>query len=310
MLTAPIPWWLVEIISFAGLTFLVLVKARKFDAINVHVGYPLLTYFHLIRKWVKKPVVVTEHWSAYHFNFGVKRKLPRVQKIFKCDLPLITVSASLLQDIERFSGQSFSQFCTIPNAINTDIFHYYETSCNEEVFFTVSQWKWPKRPDLMLHAFARFVGLEDHRNAQLRIAGYGAKQQEIEELIQRLSLEKNVVMLGMLTSEMVAVEMNKCTAFLLATEYETFSVVCAEAISSGTPVIASAVGAIPEFINRKNGVMVDHNTVDDWFSALKDFCKKKYDRRWISRDSAKKFSFETVGHRYFEFLRVACDTYK
>lgn len=279
-------------------------KAPKYTLVNVHIAYPLLTYFHFIRKWIRRPVVITEHWSSYHFNFGAKKDLPRVQRIFSNGLPLITVSESLKRAIETFSRQLVLRGCVIPNGINAKIFHRRDnTPFNSSVFFMLSHWKWPKRPDVVVRAFAELVQDDEYTNYHLRIGGNGPQLQQIEILIDFLKIRDKVTFLGVLSPADAAEEMNKCSAFLHSAEYETFSVVCAEAICSGTPVMASAVGGIPEFINRTNGILIGSNKVSDWVSNLKSFHGDVYDRTEISRRSLQRFCVEHVGLQYYTFLK-------
>lgn len=302
-LSAPIPWWLIEIISSFIVTFILVVKARRYNIVNIHIAYPLLTYVHIIRKLLRNKLVITEHWSAYHFNFGVKRALPRAQRIFSNDLPLITVSESLRIDIERFSSQTFTTTAVVPNTVDGSIFSYREVEPrNGKVFFMLAQWKWPKQPELIIKAFARFMRDTEYSQSQLRIGGSGPLLDPMMELVSSLCLKDNVFFLGDLPPVSVAREMNLCSAFLHCSEYETFSVVCAEAVCCGAPVIASAVGGIPEFINRENGVLVKEASTEGWLETLRIFNGMSYDRKRISQTARERFSFETVGQEYFNFL--------
>jgi glycosyltransferase involved in cell wall biosynthesis len=74
---------------------------------------------------------------------------------------------------------------------------------------------------------------------------------------------------GKLSFAEAACEMQNASYFLHASNYETFSLVCAEALSCGTPVVASAVGGVPEYLNDKNGILVSDNTVESWTNCLK-----------------------------------------
>ena len=311
MLSGPMPWWSIELLAFCGLLYLLLFKARRYDIINVHIGYPLLTYFHLIRKWVGKPVVITEHWSAYHFNFGVEKKLPRIQRIFRNAVPVITVSNSLLRDIQNFTGENIARHCVIPNAIDTGTFYFDQTSPHaSSVFFMLGQWRSPKRPALIIQAFRTFIQKKQYAHFRLRIGGAGPQRKEIQALVSSLDLDANVSILGDLSPTSVASEMNKSAAFLHCSDYETFSVVCAEAICCGTPVVASAVGGIPEFIHNENGILVETNTVAGWRAALENFKPSAFRREEISRAAAGRFGLRNVGKLYLDFLAETCDAYQ
>lgn len=93
----------------------------QYSLINFHIAYPNLTYWHLLKPFIKIPIVITEHWSAYHYNFGVKKSLPRIQKVFQQNIPVITVSKVLTNDIIRFSKSSFLNI-VIPNIVDTNVF--------------------------------------------------------------------------------------------------------------------------------------------------------------------------------------------
>ena len=110
-------WFIIEFFS-SILTLFVLLKnrANSYDVLNFHIAYPNLTYWHLIKRFFKPKTVITEHWSAYHFNFGVNKSLPRVQRVFKQNIPVITVSKALGNDIKQFSGANFVDY-TVPNVV-------------------------------------------------------------------------------------------------------------------------------------------------------------------------------------------------
>lgn len=206
-------------------------------------------------------------------------------------------------DIERFSSHTFTATAVVPNAVDGSIFNYREVKPRSgKVFFMLAQWKWPKQPELIIEAFAKFMRETEYSQLQLRIGGSGPLLKPMMELVSSLCLKDNVFFLGDLPPISVASEMNLCSAFLHSSEYETFSVVCAEAVCCGAPVIASAVGGIPEFINRDNGVLVKEASAEGWLEKLRMFDDTSYDRKRISQTARQRFSFETVGQAYFNFL--------
>jgi glycosyltransferase involved in cell wall biosynthesis len=61
-----------------------------------------------------------------------------------------------------------------------------------------------------------------HPNAILKIGGYGEQMKDIESKIKELNLEKSILLLGKLTKEEVAKEINNSTALIHSSSYETF----------------------------------------------------------------------------------------
>lgn len=287
-------WLLIEILS-SLVTFYMLLKSkanRNFDIVNFHIAYPNLTFFNLFNKWLKIPSVITEHWSAYHFNFGAAKNLSRIQKIFKQNIPVIGVSKALIKDIEGFSQSNFPNY-VIPNIVNGSVF-YKNVDIDRESrrFFMVSLWKEPKKPDVIINAFKKI--LIEFPDSKLYIGGYGPLMEEMKNLAQGVP---QITFLGILDADQIAIQLNKATAFLHVSAYETFSVVCAEAASCGCPVIASNVGGIAEFISDRNGILLDENKSDAFFKAMKRQIEIP-----LNVTDLPNFSSMIVGKKYYEVL--------
>ena len=90
-------WFIKEILTGFLVMYVIIfkIKVRNYNIINFHIAYPLCTYLHIYQSFIRKPIIITEHWSAYHFNFGVKKNLNRVKRIFKNNVTFITVSDAL-----------------------------------------------------------------------------------------------------------------------------------------------------------------------------------------------------------------------
>ena len=296
-------WRLIEwVTSLLLLYFLVFkYKPRDFHLLNVHIAYPLLVS-SWVRNWIKIPVVIFEHWSAYHNNFGVKQpgRLQRVRDIFKQKYPLITVSKALAQDIVDFSGHHNFKQAVVPNIVRTDLFEYRPKSPVPLTLLMASFWKVPKQPLVILEAFAQF--LKHQEQAKLVIVGGGPQWHEITQRAQENDLINSVELLGAMSPDQLAVQMQSAHGFIHISDYETFSVVCAEAICCGTPVIASACGGVPEFINHQNGILLqDHKELG---AAMIRFSERHQmvDHQRISIDAHEKFRPTAVGAAYLDVL--------
>jgi len=293
-------WFLNEIIYSAFLFYILVFKIdkKKYDIINFHIAYPMLTYWHLLKRILSKPIIITEHWSAYHYNFGVKKRLPRIERIFQQNIPLITVSKALLKDIESFSQSNCPSF-TVPNIVDDNTF-YPSNAQKENFFFMLSQWKAPKTPIIALKAFMESSYFKDHK---LIVGGYGPLWNEIEKFVANNGLSEKINLLGKIDSSKAADYMRRCRAFLHPSDYETFSVVCAEAISSGALVIAPRIGGIPEVINN-NGILIKENSLEKWKAAflklpkvykplpVNDFSKDMVRKKYLSALKATINAFE------------------
>ena len=85
--------------------------------------------------------------------------------------------------------------------------------------------------------------------SRLIIIGSGAFKQEIEQLITSLNLSEKVQLLGSMPLETIATWMNAASVLCLPSYMEGVPNVVLEALSCGTPVVATRVGGIPELDN-------------------------------------------------------------
>jgi glycosyltransferase involved in cell wall biosynthesis len=299
-------WRIYEWISFLIVVW-VIFKQRKqhLDIINFHIAYPNCTYVSLLTRLIRIPVVISEHWSAYHYQFNVKNpdKLIRIKKIFHHNIPVICVSNVLAEDIRKFS-KAKSPFHIVPNVVDTHTFRYIDSIAknNADTFFMISNWKWPKNPFFVIRSFEKI--LDKNPNIKLRIGGYGPQWNDMIKLSAGLQIDQKIDFLGFLSPKEVAEEMNHATALIHCSEYETFSVVCAESICCGTPVIASDVGGIKDLITDQNGLLIE-NSITELLQAVNHMIKNKnqFERQAISDSASRKFNQTVVGEQYLRVLQ-------
>ena len=156
----------------------------------------------------------------------------------------------------------------------------------------VANWSRIKQPFLVLEAIVLL--LPRYPRLRLRIVGRGHQSAEMRDFVAKNNLDAHVAFLGPLSKMEIATEMQRSSALLHPSTYETFSVVCAEALCCGTPVIASNVGAVPEVVGT-DGLLVE-NTVAAWRKALEDFIRVPlpFNRQEVSKRALLKFSPESI----------------
>ncbi len=302
-LSFPFVYWYLYEVLYLILVLFILIRERKksFDIINLHIAYPLAQSINLIKKINPLPIVITEHWSAYHFGFNAKRPLPRIQNIFKQNVPVIVVSKALANDIRQFSGADFPYFI-IPNVVDSKVFYPDSHSKRGNFFFMVGHWQWPKNPFVVLEAFKSF--LSRHQRYKLIIGGYGNQYGEIRKWVVANHISEKVILPGYLDSNQIAKYLRTCKAFLHPSKYETFSVVCAEALACETLVVANNTGGIPEVIGNQ-GILLQNDTPKQWLNAMEKGIKTKIPISYNNR-----FSPEKVGQQYLAVLEQIIREFK
>jgi glycosyltransferase involved in cell wall biosynthesis len=111
----------------------------------------------------------------------------------------------------------------------------------------------PKDIETLVRAFAQLMG--DRPAARLVLVGDGPRRDDIEALVASLGMEERVVLAG--TRRDVAEVLPAFDVLVLSSLHEGLPRAIVEAMASGVPVVATAVGGIPEIVrDEETGLLV------------------------------------------------------
>ncbi len=252
------------------------------------------------------PLILTEHYSAmnqkqldtYYHKVG-KYTYPRVSKV-------VAVSDYLAKNI---NSKFNVDVCVIPNIVDTSCFGVKSKNSDSDGFSFISTGNLQpnKRMDLLIDSF--YAAFKDNNDVRLHIFGEGPERKKLEKMIADYNLRDRVFLMGLAERKDIAVKMQESDCFVLASRLETFGVAYIEALAAGLPVIATRCGGPEDFINKKNGILVDVDDNDALVAAmLKMYMESnKFDRVKISTDVKNKFSPVVVARKltdvYNEILK-------
>jgi glycosyltransferase involved in cell wall biosynthesis len=271
------------------------IDLRSFNLIHSHVIHPAGAIANRLAVENHVPHFISEHWSnlAYYFEKNLfrswgKKAYANAQKIF-------VVSGFLKKKTAEFVPDK-TKLKVIPNVVSSAEFRFRPSPVGSSYYFVMAA-KWNKgkriikRPKLLIKAVAEASKLLD-KPVILGIIGDGDRIPELKKFCAQNDVHAQFH--GFLKKEMVAGEFQKADLFLHGSEYETFSVVVAEALKCGTPVVASNVAAIPELIDESNGLLVE-NKIQPWVDAICAAMKIPYDNQAIAKSYENKFGYEEIG---------------
>jgi glycosyltransferase involved in cell wall biosynthesis len=143
----------------------------------------------------------------------------------------------------------------------------------------------------------------------LVIIGDGPERRHLEDLVRSLGVTDRVYFAGHRSREETLSMMATCDIFVLASTYEGFPHVLLEAMGAGMPVVAAAVGGVPELvIDGETGILVDPRRPDALREAVKRLAERPAERNMMSRQSRRAFgrySFEVMVRDTDQILRSA-----
>ena len=104
----------------------------------------------------------------------------------------------------------------------------------------------------------------------LAIAGDGPDLPDLRRKVAELGLDGRVRFLGPLNRDRVLTLFRAADASLLTSSWENFPHTVVEALAVGTPVIATAVGGVPELVHDgENGLLVSAGDRDALAAAVR-----------------------------------------
>lgn len=128
------------------------------------------------------------------------------------------------------------------------------------------------------------------------IAGTGDKQQELQQLIEKLDLQDHVKLLGF-RGDMPRLY-DACDIYLISSYREGLNVSLMEAMASGLPVIASRIRGNADLVDDEGGELFDPTSVDNCRKAIRNIIAKSQEDRsaagLYNRNKIKHFDSETV----------------
>lgn len=220
--------------------------------------------------------------------FGIYRNEPALDKLVHtfsnnvADGIIYQSKWSMLAHKER-GLNDHSKETIIHNAANPKIFNTdYVKKDNDKITILTTSWSsnWGK-------GFKTLQYLDDNLNFD---------KYNYEFIGQSPTSFKNIKMTRALPQEELAERVKKCDIFFTATENDTCSNSLLEALSCGLPTIGLKSGGTTELISAGGGVY-EHNTeilplIDKVALNLENF-----------RSKIKIDNMETIGHRYYEFIK-------
>lgn len=279
----------------------------QFEAINFYGAYPNgIGIGKFKQTYPQISFSITEVWSAYHYNFNLpenSKGKQRIASIFSHEIPLFVVSSALGQDLRNFTKQPNLSYTIIPNSIDADHFNFSIPEKKSGITFaSINHWSKVKNPEVLIEAFADL--LIEFPDSKLILGGSGELIPTMKNLVNQLNLTEAVQFLGNLTRQEVARTLAQANVYCQSSHYETFSIICVEALAVGRPVIATKIGGMVDFIHETNGILVPEPTKEAWLNAMKKMIHTydQFNLEKISTEICNRYNSKTISTLYFNEL--------
>jgi len=277
-------------------------RAEPFDLIHAHFIYPEGVIASRLGAELGIPVVSSEHamwrpWLDRHaaVRRQVERALPRIARI-------TAVSEALRRSIIELFGEAVP-VDIIPNVVDerTFIAPRDDEPRDPDHLLFVGLIRHVKGLDVLVRALGHL--LPDRPGLHLSVAGgafyraYERDAAEVHALAKALGVHERVHFLGEVAPGGVATLMRRSALLVVPSRRETFSLVSAEALASGTPVVATRCGGPEEIVTPETGELADVDDPAALALAIEAALARSYDRARLRAHAIERFGTAAAAGR-------------
>lgn len=219
---------------------------------------------------------------------------------FDNDLVVTSVSGWLMDRAKEspiFQGKNHT---VVYNGLDTDIFRYRDTSeLRKKHGFTDEK--------IIFHATSSFSLEKDHikggwyvNELAKRLADQNVKILVAGPYPEGIQVAENVILLGSISDQVLLAQYYAMAdVTLLTSRRETFSMVTAESLSCGTPVVGFRAGAPEQIAIPEYSCFVKYDDMDTLADRICAYLNNSFDKQTISDAGKIIYSKEIMMERYF-----------
>ena len=239
-------------------------QQHRFDCIDAHYVYPDGLAAVLIGRSLGIPVVVSARGTDIHTFTSFTTIRPQIRWTLRHAAAVIAVSDSLA-GIMRDLEPALKNVHVIGNGVDGQRFFREDwlmarqklgLNPNDRVVVSVAALKQVKGPDLLVRATPLLK--KSFTDCKVLFVGAGPELSALQQLAKQLDCADICQFVGAVPNEQLRAYFSAADVSCLASRQEGWPNVILESLACGTPVVATAVGAVPQLLaNPELGIIVE-----------------------------------------------------
>lgn len=230
--------------------------------------------FGVMDEWAQRQAQAARVFALVHHPLALETGLPdkrraafeaRERRALSCTRGVVVTSATTAQELQRNYGVGADKL--IVATPGTDPVPLATGGGETPCILSVGSLTRRKGHDVLIEALAALKDLD----WICRIVGSreldAAVASQLEEQINRLDLHERVSLVGEVDD--TRSEFARADVFALASRYEGYGMVFAEALAHGLPIVGCAAGAAPDVVPPSAGILVTPDDAGAFADALR-----------------------------------------
>ena len=289
------------------------VSMKLADKLGSHFFYTA----HSLGAWKKEQMGGDPEAMEKQFNFS--QRIHWENSIYREARAQTVTTIDAKNTYKRLYDFESPDLIIIPPGVDTKRFRPLQPGETEEpldvpdnYIFALSRIDSNKGLDFLIRAYGL---IKDKSDAMLLIGGgsKNPKQHEMDvkgdliKIVDELGLADRVVFTGYIPDEVLETYYRKAKVFILPSKYEPFGMTTLEAMSCGTPVVATRFGGIKDDLeDQVDSLMVDPSDSGELSAAILNVLTDEALASKLSENGQKtileRFSWESIAARTLTFF--------
>lgn len=229
--------------------------------------------------------------SGYMWN-----KMKKAFAGFDDNLVIASVSPWLMERASRAPILEGKHHCVVYNGLNTDIFKYYDTTELRKKHHCENK-------KVVFHATPAFSSDPNHIKGGYYVIELAKRLPDVcfivaGQVMGEFDGPPNMILLGKLDSqENLARYYSMADITVLASKRETFSMVCAESLCCGTPIVGFKAGAPEQIALKDYSFFVEYGDVEAIYTYIFEY------NSYVSAQEISNKAIKTYGDK------IMCENY-
>lgn len=270
------------------LFFIPWIKKQQATALISAWGFPDAVASSMLNSFLKLPFFVKVHGTDINENIQFDARKKQMFHWLNKAKAIFCPSQALVNSLESI-GITNNKATVNYNGVNKEIFYpSTQNSAKSQHLVFVGSLIASKGVNELLLAFVE--AKKQCPKLQLDILGEGPLKGSLMKKVNEYDLHDSIRLHGSVSLEKVAEYIRGAYALVLPSYREGVPNVLLESFASGTPIIATSVGGIPEVVNNSVGLLVDSKNVSQLTQAI----IKAIDTTWSKEnilEHAKQFDW-------------------
>ena len=238
---------------------------------------------------------------------GTHRSWVKMKKTFEGFeyLTVASVSPWLMERAKQSPILSDSEHTVVLNGLDTSVFHPYDTtSLCEELGITEEK--------VIFHATPYFTDDRDHIKGGYYVIKLAdaLKDKGVRVIVAGdykadIKVPENLTLLGRVSDQVKLAKLYSLADLtVIASKKETFSMIVAESLSCGTPVVGFLAGGPESITVNEYSEFVEYGNIDALVNAAEELIGHTFEGDAISAMAHKKYSKKIMSENYKKLYQI------